>query len=240
MSVEDRKKGNRNVVRELTDFGIGRDIADYIVGVANRGDKILISGITASGRTSFLNAILQKINPKKKIISIEAKKELVFSNMELSEQFYTRGEGNNFNCSDSNMVGHVITAKPDIFIVGDIIIDNAYPFISLLSEERRGFLATIYAYSSMDAINDSFPCNVRFSGHDSVNVASLLSKTIDMVIHLESINNLKVVSEIYYPRFSGEDGKITFSKNKLIADDVVKAKALRKFDCISPNRGIIQ
>ena len=240
MSADDRKKLNRKSVRELTDFGIVRDIADYIVGVANRGDNILISGETDSGKTSFLNAILQKINSKKKVISIENTKELVFSNMELSEQFYTRGDGNNSNCSYSNIVGHVITVNPDIFIVGDINIDNAYPSVSLLSEERRGFLSTIHACSSVDAINVAFPCNVRFSGHDSVNVAGLLSKTINLVIHLESINNLKVVSEIYYPRFGGEDGMIIFSKNKARADDVVKAKALRELDYNSTHREIIQ
>ena len=112
-----------------------------------RGDHILVSGATATGKTTFLNNLLKILDINKRIITIEDTRELIVPHKNRVHVVLSRTEQVN-QMDYSKIIDLVVRFTPDAIIGGEISTGNAGALWELMGSGHDNCLATIHAESS--------------------------------------------------------------------------------------------
>lgn len=130
----------------LKDFGFGEDDTKKITDLVAARKTILISGGTASGKTTLLELLVNLIPQERRIISIEDPKELHYTHpnsvaleVTASGKIERRGQSN-------KIAGTVKRQAPDVIIVGEIREEVfAELFYDMANTGHEGSMSTIHA-----------------------------------------------------------------------------------------------
>ncbi len=182
----------------LDDFGLRPYQINKLILSMQEGCNCLISGGTSSGKTSFLNALIKHVSVNTRILTLEDAREINLPDKSISVQYIVNRNKKNDVVGYSEMIDHLMRSRPDIIMVGEVSLHNAFPILRLLNSGHKGFFCTIHANSSELAIDAAFPQNVQLAGQYSSNISSWLRQTLDVVIHLCSTPMGKKVTNIYY------------------------------------------
>jgi archaeal flagellar protein FlaI len=223
---------------DLINFGV----LDYRMAayawllIENRATAIVV-GATASGKTTFLNALLSMINPNSKIVTIEEVQEINIHHTNwaplVSRLSYGLTEDSIGEISLFHLVKAAMRMRPDIMIVGEVRGEEAYALFQAISTGHGG-LATLHAEDAGSAIQrlTSKPMDVAPS---YVNFLDLIfsvrrvaipnpsnpgsPKIVRRVISLDEI----VDAQKWVQTFAWDPGKDKFFEN------MEKSVKLRKF-----------
>jgi len=126
----------------------------YLWTLVEEGRSLLISGGTATGKTSFLNAISLFIKPEKKIISIEDTAELKLPHPNWLSEVARPGYGPNRygEVTMFDLLKAALRQRPDYIIVGEVRGEEAYILFQAMATGHAG-LGTIHA-ESFEALMD--------------------------------------------------------------------------------------
>ena len=117
--------------------------------------NLLIVGPTSSGKTSVLNACLQFLPEKERIISIEDSSELLLPNV-FSTKLFTRTNSNSpdtlLNIDQSELVRQSLRMRPDRIIMGEARGPEAKDLLMALATGHSGSLGTIHANNHKQAL----------------------------------------------------------------------------------------
>ncbi|MDR1008703.1 MAG: Flp pilus assembly complex ATPase component TadA [Rickettsiales bacterium] len=127
------------------------------------GAHILVSGATATGKTTFLNNILKLLNPNLRVITIEDTRELVVPQENRVHVVLSRTQQiNTFSYKD--VIDLVVRMSPDAVMAGEVSTENAQAIWELMNTGHKNFYATIHAESAdaayrafVDRIMHTFP-----------------------------------------------------------------------------------
>lgn len=123
--------------------------------VLQEKSNLLIVGPTSSGKTSVLNACLQALPEKERIISIEDSSELLLPNS-FSTKLLTRTNSNSpetlLNIDQSELVRQSLRMRPDRIIMGEARGPEAKDLLMALATGHRGSLGTIHATNHKQAL----------------------------------------------------------------------------------------
>lgn len=115
--------------------------------------NILVSGGTASGKTTVMNLVCGMIPADERIITVEQAGELW-----LSQRRVVRLEARPANLAGRgaitgrDLLVHALRMSPERLIVGELSGDEAWPFIQAINNGHNGSMATIHAGSPRDAL----------------------------------------------------------------------------------------
>lgn len=155
-------------------------ILAYLWTLIEEGRSILVSGGTATGKTSFLNAISLFIKPEKKIVSIEDTPELRLPHPNWLQQISRSGIGPSGygEVTMFDLLKAALRQRPDYIIVGEVRGQEAYILFQAMATGHAG-LGTIHA-ESMEALIDRLttpPINLSYS----------LLEVLDLVVFLKRV-----------------------------------------------------
>lgn len=115
--------------------------------------NILVSGGTASGKTTVMNLVCGMIPADERIITVEQAGELW-----LSQRRVVRLEARPANLAGRgaitgrDLLMHALRMSPERLIVGELSGDEVWPFIQAINNGHNGSMATIHAGSPRDAL----------------------------------------------------------------------------------------
>ncbi len=141
---------------DLINYGVlDYNIAAYAwLLIENRATAVVV-GATASGKTTFLNALLSMVNPNSKIVTIEEVQEINIHHINwaalVSRLSYGLSETNIGEVSLFNLVKTAMRMRPDIMVVGEVRGEEAYALFQAISTGHGG-LATLHAEDASSAI----------------------------------------------------------------------------------------
>jgi archaeal flagellar protein FlaI len=122
--------------------------------IESRSTAVVI-GATASGKTTFLNALLSMLNPNSKIVTIEEVQEININHKNwaplVSRLSYGATEENLGEISLFHLVKAAMRMRPDILVVGEVRGEEAYALFQAISTGHGG-LATLHAEDVGSAI----------------------------------------------------------------------------------------
>ncbi|HZW57358.1 MAG TPA: type II/IV secretion system ATPase subunit [Nitrososphaerales archaeon] len=143
-------------VIDLINFGV----LDYAMAayswllIESRLTAVVV-GATASGKTTFLNALLSMINPTSKIVTIEEVQEINIHHINwaplVSRLSYGLTEEAIGEVSLFHLVKAAMRMRPDILVVGEVRGEEAYALFQAISTGHGG-LATLHAEDAGSAI----------------------------------------------------------------------------------------
>jgi archaeal flagellar protein FlaI len=175
---------------------IDADTLAYLWYVIEHNMSMLISGATASGKTTFLNALSLFIRPEFKIVSIEDTAELRLPHHNWIAQTSRQGFGNK-KYGEITMY-HLLKAglrqRPDYIILGEVRGEEASVLFQGMATGHPA-LGTIHA--------DNMPAVVDRLTNKPIDLPKTMLENLDIIVFLEkfksggkSIRKVKEVVEI--------------------------------------------
>ncbi len=138
----------RNINRSFADFKLPEDIVAKLIKMINQGCNLMISGGTKSGKITLLNFFVSKTDKDKRNIIIEDAMEIDLPKEDYSVQFFVGRNDKNPKRAFANKINRIVRIRPDILIIGEISVDNAFPALRLFNMGHQGSFCAIHANNS--------------------------------------------------------------------------------------------
>ncbi len=190
------KQGDKlHSINPLKDIKDPTDPYERLLLSIKRGDHILVSGATSTGKTTFLNNLLKILDINKRILTIEDTRELIVPHKNRVHIVLSRTEQTN-QLSYSKIIDLVVRFTPDAIIGGEISTGNAGAIWELMGSGHDNCLATIHAESSEAAYEAFF--NRILHSYPTID----RKKTIEemrrklKVVQINRDGNLRAVTEV--------------------------------------------
>jgi pilus assembly protein CpaF len=174
------------------------DQADKLIDlVINQRRNCIVAGGTGSGKTTLLNALLSRIPPHERIVTIEDAPEI-----ELKVPNLVRLVTNETaNITARDLVKLAMRLRPDRLILGETRGDETYDVIRAFNSGHPGSVSTVHADSAYQALSAlemlfqmSLPPNASMPPHlvrqfvaDSVNVVVYAGKRTALLDGKETV-----------------------------------------------------
>ncbi len=171
------------------------DPYERLMAAINDGSPILISGATATGKTTFLNHMLTLINQGSRVITVEDAREIRVPQENRVHFVLSRTEQNNdFNYA--RLLDLVVRMTPDVIIGGEISTDNASVLWEMLGTGHDHFYTTIHAESA-DAAYAAFADRILHT-QPAYNRSELIAEMRQKirVVQLSRDGALRAVTEV--------------------------------------------
>ncbi|MDD3669063.1 MAG: ATPase, T2SS/T4P/T4SS family [Alphaproteobacteria bacterium] len=171
------------------------DPYDRLVLSIKRGDHILISGATATGKTTFLNNIIKLLDEHKRILTIEDTRELIVPHPNRVHIVLPRTELTNA-FDYRRVIDLAVRFTPDCIIGGEISTSNAGAIWELMGSGHDNCFATIHA-ESPEAAYKAFVGRILHT-YPSTDREKTLKEMKDKlrVVQINRDGNIRAVTEI--------------------------------------------
>jgi pilus assembly protein CpaF len=171
--------------------------AETLADAVRRGDNLLISGATGSGKTTLTNVLAGFIPESNRILILEDVAELDIRKphvVSAEVQLDTHKSKINFD----DILRAVLRHHPNRIIVGEIRGPEARVFLDALNTGHRGSLTTIHANGAEDALRRLAQLAMRGSGSVSLrDVEEECRRSIDLIAHVANQDGWRHVTEIF-------------------------------------------
>ncbi|MHB1938357.1 MAG: CpaF family protein [Acidobacteriaceae bacterium] len=170
--------------------------AAVLTNAVYRGDNILISGGTATGKTTLLNVMADAIPADERIFVIEDTAELYIRKPQVvSAEAQTDTHKNTVTFED--LLKAALRHRPDRILLGEVRGTEARTLLDSMNTGHRGALTTIHAGSAQGALQRLRTLVMRGSGQMSAtDVDQEIRSSIHLVAHIHRQNGERSVQDI--------------------------------------------
>jgi type IV secretion system protein VirB11 len=196
-------------VHQLTDdelmlcdlLGSGNIVA-FLREAVRRRVSMVIAGGTGSGKTTFLNALMQEIPAHERLITIEDTPELTPPQENHVCLVSTRGNQNVARVEVKQLVEASLRMRPDRLLLGEIRGGEAIDFLQAINTGHPGSLSTVHANSPSGAYTRLALLVMQSSGAlglTKAEIVDMLRSTVPLVVQLGRHNGRPgTVTGIFY------------------------------------------
>jgi pilus assembly protein CpaF len=159
--------------------------------------NILVSGGTATGKTTMLNALATFIDPAERVVLIEETAEVQITLENLVELEARREQPGRPAVTIRDLLRATLRHRPDRILVGEVRGGEAFDLLQALNTGHSGMLSTIHANSAKSAISRFITCVLQ-SGVDLPYraIQSNIADALDLVLHVERRNRGRFVAAL--------------------------------------------
>ena len=177
------------------------DIAGMLASAVRARKNILISGGTSSGKTTFLNALINEVPSEERLILIEDTPELRPRHENMVGLIAARSALGETLVTATDLVGASLRMRPDRIIVGELRGDESYAFLRAINTGHPGSMTTVHADSTASAIEQIvllvLQGGTRLNRDD---VRHYVETTVDIYVQLSRTGGRRHVSEVVLGR----------------------------------------
>lgn len=191
VTIRKFKKGVR-AMGDLLEMGtLDEKLSFFMEACVKSRLNILISGGSASGKTTFLNVISNYILNEERIITIEDTLEL---NLNLPHVIRLESRPPNLEGSGEitirDLVRNSLRMRPDRIIVGEMRGSEAVDVLQAMNTGHSGSMSTVHANSPKDLIS-RLETMLLMAGLNlnPPSARRMIASSIDMIVHLERLTN---------------------------------------------------
>ncbi|MGH2693303.1 MAG: CpaF family protein [Actinomycetota bacterium] len=178
-----------NALSDLANLGtVTGELADFLRRAVEGGLNVLVSGGTASGKTTTLNALGSAIPASERVVTIEETAELRLEEMlpdsVALEARFANVEGVG-RIGIRELVRHALRMRPTRIVVGEVRGPEALDMLSAMNTGHEGSMGTIHANSARQALSKlrtyALMAEERLTGELA---NEMIAETLDLVVHL--------------------------------------------------------
>jgi type IV secretion system protein VirB11 len=168
--------------------------------VAVRARKtVLVSGGTSTGKTTFLNALLQEIDSEERLILIEDTPELLLRHENAIGLVAVRGALGETTVTTDDLLLASLRLRPDRIILGELRGTEAFTFLRAVNTGHPGSLSTIHADGPERAIEQLalmvLQSRIQMTRSD---VIAYGKTVVDVIVQLQRSAGQRRVSRVWW------------------------------------------
>jgi type IV secretion system protein VirB11 len=175
--------------------------AAFLSAAVKARKTILVSGGTSTGKTTFLNALLQEVAPAERLILIEDTPELVMRQENALGLVAVRGQLGEAQVAVEDLLVASLRMRPDRIILGELRGAEAFTFLRAVNTGHPGSLTTIHADTPERAVEQLalivLQSGARMRREDLV---GYIKRVVDVVVQLERRAGQRRVSRVLWQR----------------------------------------
>lgn len=172
-----------------------------LIGAVGHGEAVLISGATSTGKTTFLNALVEYIPRDRRIITVEDTREVILPHENHVHFIVSRTAGTN-EVTYSNILDSVVRLTPDVIICGEISIVNSKSIYRLMTTGHNNFMATIHAETPEMALRAFWQNLTQENPNlDASAAIGILARSFGRIIQIDRSSGYRLVTNVDIPSF---------------------------------------
>ncbi|MEP1231566.1 MAG: P-type DNA transfer ATPase VirB11 [Litorimonas sp.] len=175
------------------------DVQKFLTLAVRSHQNMVISGGTSTGKTTFLNALLQEIPMDERIITIEDTREVNAPHGNLLNLIAAKGDQGKSLVTIQDLLEATLRLRPDRIILGELRGKEAYTFLRAINTGHPGSICTLHADSPAGAIEQLslmvLQANLGLSRDE---IKDYVSSMIDIVIQLKREGSRRYISAIQF------------------------------------------
>lgn len=173
------------------------DLLEVLRRAVRERRNILISGGTSTGKTTFLNALLQEVPAHERLILIEDTAELQLSHENAVGLLAARGALGEADVSAEDLLIASLRMRPDRIILGEMRGKEAMTFLRAVNTGHPGSMSTIHADTPERAI-DQLALLILQSGANMKweDVVRYVNRSVDLIVQLVREDGVRRISRI--------------------------------------------
>ena len=187
------------VNRSLTALLNAGDTQEFLAAAVRARKTIVIGGGTGTGKTTFLNAMLQEAPAHERLILIEDTAEIQLSHENAVGLIAVRGRLGEAEVSPADLVEASLRLKPDRIIMGEIRGAEAMSWLRAVGTGHPGSITTVHANSAR-GIAEQLALMALMSGVElrRSELIDYVHDIVDIFIQLGRRDSARLVSEIEF------------------------------------------
>ena len=199
------KLGHAAIVQQAIDRDLAEqlaagEVAGFLANAVRARKSILISGGTATGKTTLLNALLKEAPQEERLILIEDTPEIQLTHPNAVGLVAVRGKLGEASVSSADLLEAALRMRPDRIIMGEIRGVEALSYLRAVNTGHPGSISTIHASSPSGAI-EQLALIVGQSASDlrRSETITYIRSTIDLIVQLGRDDGQRLVTAIQFP-----------------------------------------
>jgi type IV secretion system protein VirB11 len=173
------------------------DPIGWLRGAIRCRKTVLISGGTSTGKTTFLNAMLQNIPPGERVILVEDTPELRLPSVTGVGLVAVKGETGEAKISANELLQAALRLRPDRIVLGELRGSETVSFLRAINTGHPGSFSTIHANSPRGALDQLslmvMQTGLGLSRKETIEYAA---SVIDVVVQLDRRGGKREISAI--------------------------------------------
>jgi pilus assembly protein CpaF len=161
-------------------------VFEFLAAIVASRVNVLVSGASASGKTTLLNVLSGFIPADERLVTIENAAELQLRQPHVvrleSRPPNIEGEG---KLTIRDLVINALRMRPDRIIVGEVRSDEAIDLLQAMTTGHEGSMGTIHANSTADALSRLetmvLTGDLRMPSHS---IREQIASAIDIIVHM--------------------------------------------------------
>jgi type IV secretion system protein VirB11 len=164
-----------------------------------------ISGGTASGKTTFLNALLAEVPFDERVLSIEDTRELKPPQPNYLALVASKGDQGKARVSVQSLLEAALRLRPDRLFLGEIRGAEAYTFLQAVNTGHPGSLTTLHANSPREAYERLALATMQAGlGLTKAEIVDYVRSVVPLVVQLKDKRQGRGLAEIYFSKWQAE------------------------------------
>ncbi len=180
------------------------EVAQFLAAAVRAKFNIIVAGGTGSGKTTLLRSLINEIPQNERIVTIEDAFELGLEHFEDAHPDHDSLQARSANSeglgeiSMSDLTRMALRMDPDRVVVGEVRGAEAFPMLLAMSQGNNGSMCTMHA----DSPRSVFPKLLAYvsmaqTGVPTEAINLLISSSIHFVVHVQSHENVRVITSIH-------------------------------------------
>jgi type IV secretion system protein VirB11 len=173
------------------------DVGGMLSAAVRARKNILVSGGTATGKTTFLNALLREVPAEERLILIEDTPELRVRHDNMVGLLAARSALGEAQVTANDLVAASLRMRPDRIILGELRGPEAFAFLRAVNTGHPGSMTTVHADSAAQSIEQIvllvLQAGTQLGRED---VRHYVRSTVDVFVQLNRVAGRRQVSEV--------------------------------------------
>lgn len=184
---------NPMTIEKLLEYkSITPEVASFLKNVVASRHNVFVSGGTGSGKTTFLNALSNFIQPWERVITIEDSAELQIKNVPNLVRMETKKanskEANEITIRD--LIKSSLRMRPDRIIVGEVRGEEALDMLQAMNTGHDGSLSTGHANSPEGMLSRLETMVLTGSADLPLEAIRMqIASAVDYIVHLSRLRD---------------------------------------------------
>lgn len=164
--------------------------------------NILVSGGTSTGKTTFLNALVQHIPLTERLITIETDREVRCPHLNVVHLLAAEEGRSLANITMLGLLKASLRLRPDRILVSELRAEEAFPFLRAVNSGHPGSMTTLHADSPSGCFDQL--ALMMIQGGSTLSKQEIIDyakSIVNIVVQIKrSSSGQRYISEIYYDR----------------------------------------